>query len=315
MLTPFTSQSLSDAAKALADGKLVSFATETVYGLGADATNDKAVANIYAAKGRPSFNPLIAHVADLEQARSLGQFNDTALAIADAFWPGAISLVVPLQNDVAISKLVTAGLPSIALRMPAPVKVREMIKLAGVPIAAPSANLSGKISPTTAEHVAQSLDSACAYILDDGPCEAGLESTIIDCTAEEVRILRPGPITAEDLLEKIPNLQLRETQIVNDHAPSAPGQLTSHYAPKKRLELDVIMPSQDAIYIGFGANGHDNDLNLSPSGDLVEAAANLFAMLHIADALEGDHIAVAPITSGGLGTAIYDRLQRAAADK
>ena len=315
MLIPFTSQSLKDAAKALADGKLVSFPTETVYGLGADATNDRAVAQIYAAKGRPAFNPLIAHVASIEQAQSVGYFSQTAQRLATHFWPGAMSLVVPLREDAPISKLVTAGLDSIALRLPAPIKVREMIDKAGVPIAAPSANLSGRISPTLASHVVADLDEACAYILDDGPCDAGLESTIIDCTKDKLTILRHGPVTAEDIQALFPDMALRQPVLMNDKAPTAPGQLTAHYAPSKAVMLDVIEPQDEAIYIGFGDCSAKARFNLSPSGDVIEAAANLFALLHKADKCDGTHISIAPLPRDGIGAAIYDRLQRAASDK
>ena len=312
MLTAFSTQSLFDAASALAAGELVSFPTETVYGLGADATNDQAVAKIYAAKGRPSFNPLIAHVASVKQAEEIGTFDERAKRLADAFWPGALTIVVPLRPHNAISKLVTAGLDTIALRLPAPLRIRNLIDAAGVPIAAPSANTSGKISPTLARHVAEDLGDACRYILDGGPCEAGVESTIIDCSSNALRILRPGPVTAEMIAHITPDL-MTETPIINDHTPNAPGQLTSHYAPSKPVRLDVTHPEPDEIYIGFGDCVRPTDFTLSPSGNVVEAAANLFAILHEADKAQGRAIAVAPIDKDGIGAAIYDRLARAAA--
>ncbi|MGC6518101.1 MAG: L-threonylcarbamoyladenylate synthase [Candidatus Puniceispirillaceae bacterium] len=314
MLTKFTSQSTKLAAKALADGLLVSFPTETVYGLGADATNDKAVARIYEAKGRPSFNPLIAHVCDVTQAQEIGQFTDIAYQLAHHFWPGALSLVVSLQPECRISKLVTAGLDTIALRLPAPYKVRQLIKEAGVPVAAPSANRSGRISPTLASHVVQDLGDGCAFILDDGACEAGLESTIIDCTGKQAVILRPGPVTAEMIRSACPDIEVNDVFMVNDEAPNAPGQLTSHYAPSKPVRLHVTRPERDEIYIGFGKMDVASDFNLSPSGDLIEAAANLFAMLHEADKTQRKRIAIAPIRRDGIGAAIHDRLMRAAAD-
>lgn len=318
MLTAITTQSLSDAAKALKAGELVSFPTETVYGLGADATNDEAVARIYQAKGRPSFNPLIAHVATLDHAKQIGQFDERALTLAEAFWPGALTIVTRLQPAHQISELVTAGLETIALRMPAPQNVRDLIARAGVPIAAPSANKSGKISPTLASHVQEELSDACAYILDGGACKAGLESTIIDCAHDRLRILRPGPVTAEMIAEIYPAYSeelVPNGEIINDSTPTAPGQLTSHYAPSKSVRLDVMQPREDEIYIGFGQMSHKADFNLSPSGDLTKAAARLFAILHSADKADGKSIAVAPIDKDGIGAAIYDRLKRAAADR
>lgn len=317
MLTAFSTQSLFDAAHALAAGELVSFPTETVYGLGADATNDKAVAKIYQAKGRPSFNPLIAHIASFDQAEEIGHFDDRAKRLADAFWPGALTIVVPLRAHSPISKLVTAGLETIALRVPAPKRIRDLISQSGVPIAAPSANRSGKISPTLARHVADDLGDACRYILDGGPCEAGVESTIIDCSSEMISILRPGPVTSEMITHICPELMshppIINAPIINDETPTAPGQLTSHYAPTKPVRLDVKHPEGDEIYIGFGDCVHPANFNLSPSGDLTEAAANLFAILHEADKAQGRGIAVAPIDKDGIGAAIYDRLTRAAA--
>ena len=317
MLTAFSTQSLFDAANALAAGELVSFPTETVYGLGADATNDKAVAKIYQAKGRPSFNPLIAHVASFAQAKQIGYFDERATRLAEAFWPGALTIVVPLRTNSPISKLVTAGLETIALRLPAPQRIRDLIAKSGVPIAAPSANRSGKISPTLASHVADDLGDACRYILDGGPCEAGVESTIIDCSTKALRILRPGPVTAEMITDICPDLitaaPIINDHIVNDETPNAPGQLTSHYAPSKPVRLDVTMPAPDEVYIGFGDCAHPADFYLSPSGDVIEAAANLFAILHEADKAQAHAIAVAPIDKDGIGAAIHDRLARAAA--
>ena len=314
MLTAVSPHSLSDAAKALQDGKLVSFATETVYGLGADATNDSAVAKIYEAKGRPSFNPLIAHVASFEQAQAYGVFNETAKKFIGSFWPGPLTLVVPLVPECGISKLVTAGLDTIALRMPATQSVRELIAQTGRPIAAPSANLSGGISPTLASHVSDALGDACAYILDGGACKAGLESTIVDCASLTPRILRPGPVTAEMITALCPEIDHQEA-LVNDSQPTAPGQLTSHYAPTKPVRLDVLEPMADEIYIGFGEMMITPHYNLSKTGNVVEAAANLFAILHEADKQTGAGIAVAPFAKDGIGVAIYDRLTRAAADK
>lgn len=314
MRTAFTTQSLFDAAQAIRAGKLVSFPTETVYGLGADATNDRAVAQIYEAKGRPSFNPLIAHIASMEQARTIGVFDERAEKLASAFWPGALSIIVPIKEGATISSLVTAGLDSIALRMPAPSPVRDLIAQAGVPIAAPSANKSGRISPTLASHVEEDLGDACAYILDGGPCEAGVESTIIDCASDTLRILRPGPVTAEMIATLCPELAT-EKAVINNSTPNAPGQLSSHYAPQKPVRLDVTTPQEGDITIGFGPSSHKVDFTLSETGDVIEAAANLFAVLHQADKTDGTAIAIAPIDKTGIGAAIHDRLMRAAADR
>ena len=314
MRLPCDHQSLKLAAKALHKGQLVSFPTETVYGLGADATNDKAVASIYEAKGRPSFNPLIAHIATIEMAKDIASFTPLAEKIADNFWPGAVTLILPLKVPSTISKLVTAGLDTIALRIPAPEIARELLQLTGLPIAAPSANLSGGISPTVASHVEADLGDKCAYILDGGACEQGLESTIIDCTGDKAIILRPGPVTKEALQQSLPQLEITYYDVHNDETPTAPGQLTSHYAPSKSVRLNAIEKQENETLLGFG-NVQDADFNLSPTGDLTEAAANLFALLHKADKAKNDIISVSPIPKTGLGVAIYDRLKRAAADK
>ena len=314
MRLPCDHQSLKLAAKALRDGQLVSFPTETVYGLGADATNDKAVASIYEAKGRPSFNPLIAHIASLEKAKDIADFTPLAEEIAAKFWPGAVTLVLPLKTPSTISKLVTAGLDTIALRLPAPEIARQLLTEAAIPVAAPSANLSGGISPTLARHVEADLADKCRYILDGGACERGLESTIIDCTTNKAIILRPGPVTLEMLEKAVGDFEVSYNDIHNDHNPSAPGQLTSHYAPSKSLRLNAQSKQANETFIGFG-DVKNADFNLSLSGDLTEAAANLFAILHEADKTDGQVIAVSPIPEQGLGIAIGDRLKRAAADK
>ena len=313
MRCDFNHQSLLQAARYLQDGKLVSFPTETVYGLGADATNDRAVASIYNAKGRPSFNPLIAHVPTLEAAQSIGDFSDTALQLAKQFWPGPMTVVVPLRAPSSISRLVTAGLDTIALRVPAPEKVRALLSEADRPIAAPSANLSGRISPTMATHVEADLGDKIAMILDDGPCQSGVESTIIDCSTETLCILRHGPVTQEEIASLFPGISSNRISVTNDTAPSAPGQLTSHYAPSKAVRLEATDKKANEFMIGFGA--YQGDLNLSPTADLIEAAANLFAYLHQADESEAKMIAIAPIPYSGLGAAINDRLARAAAEQ
>ena len=315
MLTDFNHQSLLAAAKALRDGKLVSFPTETVYGLGADATNDDAVAAIYKAKGRPSFNPLIAHVPDFETAQHYADFDDLSTKLAAIFWPGPLTIIRPIKDNSKISPLVTAGLPTLALRVPAPEKARALLAQTGRPVAAPSANLSGRISPTKADHVAASLDDDCAYILDDGPCQDGLESTIIAPDGNQIVILRPGPVTAEMLKEAMPDSVIITKEEANDSTPSSPGQMSSHYAPTKPVRLHATAKQADEVYIGFGEYGKTEPLNLSPDGNLIEAASNLFAYLHEADKIKGAVIAVAPLPETGIGKAITDRLLRAATGK
>ncbi|MEO5810274.1 MAG: L-threonylcarbamoyladenylate synthase, partial [Sphingomicrobium sp.] len=267
-------------------------------GLAADATNAAAVAKIYAAKGRPSFNPLIVHVANLAAAEKIGRFNDQARALAEAHWPGPLTLVVPLREGVAIASLVTAGLDSIALRVPAHPAMQALLKATGRPLAAPSANASGTISPTRAAHVAASLAGRIALIIDGGPSERGIESTIVAVTGGPLRLLRRGPveIEAEEALGP---------------AIEAPGQLASHYAPSKPLRLDATAASDGEFLIGFGVVA--GDVSLSESGDPVEAAARLFDLLHQADAAAQATIAVAPIPGNGIAAAIRDRLTRAAA--
>jgi L-threonylcarbamoyladenylate synthase len=298
------------AAEALKAGRLVVIPTETVYGLGADATNDRAVASIYAAKGRPKFNPLIVHVASLADAERLGIFDERARQLAQAFWPGPLTLVVPRQADCPVSLLASAGLPTIALRVPRHPLARKLLAAFGRPIVAPSANVSGRISPTTAEHVRASLGNKVAMILDGGPCLIGLESTIVGCGEGEPVLLRAGGVPREEI-ERVLGHPVASRH--NYQKVTAPGQLKSHYAPHAQLRLNVTSPRAGEAYLGFGPmNGTHN---LSPRGDLVEAAANLFRMLHELDATGAKTIAVAPIPMAGLGEAINDRLKRAAAPR
>ncbi len=299
------------AADALRRGELVAFATETVYGLGADATNGQAVAAIYEAKGRPSFNPLIVHVPTAEAAMRLGQFNADARKLAAAFWPGPLTIVVERAAACPVSELVSAGLNSIAIRVPGHEGARKLLEAAGVPVAAPSANRSGQISPTRPEHVLAGLEGRIWGVLDMGACEVGLESTIVSCLGEEPVLLRPGGISREQLdvvLGKPVSIDAG-----NPLAPVAPGQLESHYAPNARVRLNATSAREGEVMLGFG--NVDGAMNLSPSGDLKEAAANLFAMLHALDATGAAAIAVAPIPDEGLGAAINDRLNRAAAPR
>jgi L-threonylcarbamoyladenylate synthase len=289
----------------LRSGQIVAIPTETVYGLAADASNADAVAKIYAAKGRPDFNPLIVHVADPSAAENLAEFSPMAHQLAQAFWPGPLTLVLPLRTDADIAGAVTAGLPTIALRCPAHPVMQALLKKTGLNIAAPSANKSGGISPTRAEHVLAGLGGAVPMILDGGPCSAGLESTIVAVRDNGWQILRPGPVTAAEI-ERVLGTSSLAASCDNIEAP---GQLASHYAPSKAVRLNAIQPESGEWYIGFGAmEGNDN---LSASGNLAQAAANLFDALHRADASAALSISVAPIPHEGIGVAINDRLHRA----
>lgn len=304
---------IARAAELLRAGELVSFPTETVYGLGADARQGPAVAAIYAAKGRPSFNPLIAHVASNEAAKRHVIWNDWAEQLARAFWPGPLTLVLPLKPGHGISELVTAGLTTLAVRVPAHASAQQLLATFDGPVAAPSANPSGRISPTTAEHVMTGLGGRIAAVLQDGACGVGLESTIVGLAGEAPMLLRPGGLAAEDI-----EAELGQPLLSRDiHDPlTAPGQLLSHYAPNARVRLNAAVAEAGECYLGFGqyCGARAGDLNLSPDADLIEAAANLFGYLHQLDAL-GKPIAVASIPQTGLGVAINDRLQRAAAPR
>ncbi|WOI09801.1 L-threonylcarbamoyladenylate synthase [Thalassospira lucentensis] len=319
-IRPYSEGALTQAAAKLRAGELVAFPTETVYGLGADATNDDAVAGIFAAKQRPSFNPLISHFPDRDAASQHAVFDARADKLADAFWPGALTLVLPKRDDSTVSHLTTAGLPSIAVRVPAHDMARALLRAVGRPIAAPSANRSGRISPTTAAHVAASLGNAIGMILDGGPCGVGLESTVIDLTTDQVVMLRPGGITRDQVAEVLGcDVVMAET---DDNAPKSPGMLTSHYAPGLPVRLNADAPDQKKygheILLAFGdcvTKGFDKVLWLSKTGDDREAAANLFAKLHEADQPRFDGIAIAPIPDTGLGLAINDRMKRASAPR
>ncbi len=302
---PADDAAITAAMELLRSGQIVAIPTETVYGLAADASNADAVAKIYAAKGRPDFNPLIVHVADQSAAENLAEFSPMAHQLAQAFWPGPLTLVLPLRPDADIAGAVTAGLPTIALRCPAHPVMQALLKKTGLNIAAPSANKSGGISPTRAEHVLAGIGGAVPMILDGGPCSAGLESTIVAVRDNGWQILRPGPVTAADIERVLGTSPLA----ASGENIEAPGQLASHYAPSKVLRLNAIQPDPGEWHIGFGAMaGNDN---LSASGDLAQAAANLFDALHRADASAALSISVAPIPHEGIGVAINDRLQRA----
>lgn len=305
-IIPSDALAVAEAAAQLQMGGIVAVPTETVYGLAADARNATAVAKIYAAKGRPDFNPLIVHVPDRETAATLAVFDDAANRLADQFWPGPLTLVLPIKASAGIAAAVTAGLPTVAIRCPAHPVMRALLLASGLVLAAPSANRSGGISPTLARHVADSLGDAVPLIIDAGACRAGLESTIVAVRPHGWQILRPGPVTAEQIEQALGSPSLAAESVTIE----APGQLASHYAPAKAVRLNVISAEPQEWHIGFGAV--HGDFNLSTSGDLSEAAANLFAALHIADASNRTSIAVAPIQNEGIGAAINDRLQRAA---
>ncbi|WP_425465478.1 L-threonylcarbamoyladenylate synthase [Palleronia caenipelagi] len=301
---------LDRAADLLRQGRLVAFPTETVYGLGADARNAEAVAAIYAAKGRPSFNPLIVHCADLDQAADLVEMTETARTLAKKFWPGPMTLVLPLRPTAGIAPLVKAGLPTLAVRVPAKEVAQELIARTGCPIAAPSANRSGRISPTRADHVLTSLNGRIDAVLDGGACDVGLESTILAPVPEGTRLLRPGGLTDEDIAAVLGQPVLPAP---NASTPTAPGQLSSHYAPAGTVRLNATEPRDGETLLGFGRV--EGDLTLSNRGDLIEAAARLFESLQELDRRGADKIAIAPIPDTGIGRAINDRLRRAAAPR
>ena len=305
-------EELAYAAMMLAQGRLVAMPTETVYGLAADARNPLAVAAIYAAKGRPSFNPLIVHAPDLATAETIGIFGDPARRLAEAFWPGALTLVVPLRADSGIASLVTAGLDTVAIRVPAHQAAQDLLHALGGVVAAPSANRSGRISPTTAAHVMAGLDGKLAAVIDAGPCPVGVESTIIGWQGGLPALLRPGGIPAEAIAEALGQRLTMPAANADPEKPAAPGMLTSHYAPGAPVRLNARAAGPDEFLIGFGPVS--GEITLSASGDLVEAAAHLFDALHRADAT-GRPIAVAPIPDHGMGRAINDRLRRAAAPR
>jgi len=310
-------ESVEAAAMCLRAGGLVAMPTETVYGLAADATSEAAVTGIFAAKGRPTFNPLIAHLLSLETARTEAEFTPEAERLARAFWPGPLTLVLPAAPSCRVSLLARAGLDTVALRVPAHPIARALIEAAGAPLAAPSANRSGGVSPTTAAHVLADLDGGVDWIIDAGPAEVGIESTIVACVGGGVSLLRPGAIPIEAIERALGSTLAVRTPASG--APSAPGQLESHYAPQAEIRVDASRVDADEVALDFAgalAGGPAKAyLDLSPSGDLVEAATNFFAYLRGLDASGARRIAVAPIPAHGLGAAINDRLRRAAAPR
>ncbi len=307
------------AARRLAAGGLVAFPTETVYGLGADATNPAAIARLYQAKGRPAFNPLIAHVGDLGAAQRIARFDETAMALAEAFWPGPLTLVLPKTRECAVADLATAGLETIAIRVPAHPIAREILRAFGGPVVAPSANLSGHVSPTTSAHVQSDLMGRIDLIVDGGPVEVGVESTIVGCF-DEPMLLRPGGLPRGEIERVLGRALVQPPEDTDSDTgqPLAPGMLASHYAPRTPVRLDAERVEAGEALLAFGSYavpGVDVAaavMNLSARGDLDEAAANLFGYLRALDAKAARAIAVMPIPHDGLGEAINDRLRRAA---
>jgi L-threonylcarbamoyladenylate synthase len=316
-LAPASAEAIAAAASCLRAGGLVAIPTETVYGLAADATSDAAVAQVYAAKGRPAFNPLIAHVLDIEAAREHAIFDREAELLARAFWPGPLTLVLPAAPTCRVSLLARAGLETVAVRAPSHPTARALIEAAGVPLAAPSANRSGRVSPTTAAHALADLDGAIDWILDGGPSRHGVESTIVGCLGEGTTLLRPGAIPRE-AIEAALGAPLAAS-IATAAAPNAPGRLRSHYAPRADLRLEARDAAADEAALDFAGalspSAAGRRLDLSPTGDLTEAAANLFSYLRALDEAGARRIAVAQVPERGLGAAINDRLRRAAAPK
>lgn len=306
---------IGEAARALRSGKLVAFPTETVYGLGGDATSDRAVAAIFAAKGRPSFNPLIVHVSNIASAAQFADLSAKAQAAARRFWPGPLTLVLPRQRDCRISLLATAGLDSVAIRVPAHQIAQTLLMMAGLPLAAPSANPSGRLSPTAADHVLAELGDKAEFVIDGGPCQVGVESTVLSLIDDRPRILRPGAVAAEALSELMNEPVPTEMGTGDAAAPRSPGRLVSHYAPSLPVRLGASAADPGEALLGFGPSAPKEALNLSPAGDLQEAAANLFAMLRRLDDARYRAIAVMPVPETGLGIAINDRLRRAAAPR
>jgi L-threonylcarbamoyladenylate synthase len=317
-ILPASEAAVAAAARTLAAGGLVAFPTETVYGLGADATNAAAIARLYQAKGRPAFNPLISHVSDLAAAHAIGRFDATALLLAEAFWPGPLTLVLPRAASCAVAELATAGLETIAIRIPSHPVARAILHALARPVVAPSANLSGHVSPTTAAHVKADLAGRIDLIVDGGPVEVGVESTIVGCF-EEPMLLRPGGLPREDIERVLgrPLLQPPADAESDSAQPLAPGMLASHYAPRTRVRLNAASVEAGEALLAFGTPVQGTDyaaavMNLSARRDLNEAAANLFGYLRALDATRAKTIAVMAIPEEGLGEAINDRLRRAA---
>lgn len=308
MIIPANSQNILKAAQLIQSGQVVAFPTETVYGLGANAYDSKAIAKIFAVKNRPTFNPLISHIADIDFLAEYAQTDERILNLAKKFWPGPLTFILNRKDNNPALDLACAGLDKIAVRMPNHPTALALIRASQCPIVAPSANKSQSISPTTAQHVHKSLGDSVTMILDDGPCSVGVESTILDMTHNQVVVLRAGGLSAETIEDFLNEKVLFSDG--NPNKPSSPGQLLKHYAPKYTTRINVLNPEVDEFFIGFGSM--ECDLNLSPNSDLQEAAANLFLMLHMAESQNAKKkIAIAPIPNIGLGRAINDRIKRA----
>ncbi len=308
MIFKANKQNIQKAARLIQSGEVVAFPTETVYGLGASAYNSKAIAKIFAIKNRPTFNPLISHIADIDFLKEYAETDERVLALAKKFWPGPMTFILNRKDKNPALDLACAGLEKISVRMPNHPVALDLIKAAGLPIVAPSANKSQTISPTTAQHVQNSLGDIVPMILDAGPCAIGVESTILDMTHPQIVVLRAGGLAAEKIEDFLGEKVLFSDG--NPNKPSSPGQLLKHYAPKYTTQINVEQPESDEFFIGFGAL--DGDLNLSPTGNLEEAAANLFLMMHQAEEQsQKTKIAIAPIPNIGLGRAINDRIKRA----
>ena len=312
-----TQSFIDAAAAALRSGKLVVFPTETVYGLGALAADDSAVARLYRAKQRPHINPLISHFADIKSALSAGRITKIASRLAEEFWPGPLTLIIDRHANSPTCLLATAGMDNLAIRVPDHEVARALIKSTGGPVVAPSANMSGKLSPSCASHISEQLAASCAIILDSGPCSKGLESTVIDCRNNDAVILRPGPITPALIHARTGyEIGFFEGTPTDSQALLSPGMMTSHYAPEATVRLNAASVRDGEVFIGFGTppEGIVPDLSLSQTGDLTEACARLFSVLHEADS-HARLIAIAPIPMADLGIAINDRLMRAAAER
>ncbi len=314
-LLPANSASIAEAGRALMAGRLVAFPTETVYGLGGNALNDRAVAAIYEAKNRPDFNPLIVHVASLGAAAQYVQLNDDADQLARRFWPGPLTLILPRLKDCKLSLLLSAGLDTVAVRVPHHPVAQSLLMDCGLPLAGPSANPSGRISPTRPEHVIEGLDGKVDIVLDGGPCKVGIESTVLDLTGDQPLVLRPGAVLADQIAAVLGHGVPIRNASQDEGGRKSPGQLTSHYAPSLPVRLNAVSAEADEILLGFGAAAPAGAYNLSPGGDLTEAAANLFAALRAADRPGYRGIAIMAIPEAGLGIAINDRLRRAAAPR
>lgn len=307
-----TYENISKAASLLRKGHLVAFPSETVYGLGADAMNSKAVASIFVVKGRPSFNPLIVHVRNLEEAEKLGEFNQKARHLASAFWPGPLTLVVRRRETSRVCELATAGLNTIAIRVPKHPVAQALLEASSCPIAAPSANKSGHVSPTRASHVADDLKNQVGMILEGGSVQYGIESTVINATQDTLELLRFGVVSLEEISEKVGYEIALNTS--GSSKILSPGQLGSHYAPQAELRLEALEAKEGEALLAFGkaVPAKNTIINLSPNADLIEAAANLYTALRGLDSLGASHVAVMPIPENGIGIAINDRLRRAA---